>query len=68
MAVVCLHRFLVEEIGLPVLSDAALREALFTYYSLFEGWMPEEEWIKKVPVPAHVREGIRDKYLALEKT
>ncbi len=67
LAVVCLYRFLVEEIGFPVLPDAALREAFFTYYSSFEGWMPEEEWIKEVPVPAHVREGIRDKYLALEK-
>ena len=50
-----------------MLSDTALREALFTYYSSFEGWMPDERWIKQVPVPPHVQEGIRDKYLALEK-
>lgn len=67
LAVVCLYRFLEQEVGLPVLSDDALREAFFRYYSSFEGWMPDERWIKRVPVPPHVREGIRDKYLALEK-
>ena len=67
LATVCLYRFLEQEVGLPVLSDTALREAFFTYYSSFEGWMPDERWIKQVPVPPHVQEGIRDKYLALEK-
>ncbi len=67
LATVCLYRFLEQEVGLPVLSDTALREAFFTYYSSFEGWMPDERWIKQVPVPPHVQEGIRDKYLTLEK-
>ena len=67
LAMVCLYRFLEPEVGLPVLSDTALREALFTYYSSFDGWMPDERWIKQVPVPPHVHEGIRDKYLALEQ-
>ncbi len=67
LATVCLYRFLEQELGLPVLSDEVLHEALFTYYSSFAGWMPEARWIKEVPVPSHVREGIRDKYLALEK-
>ena len=67
LATVCLYRFLEQEVGLPVLSDTALREAFFTYYSSFEGWMPDERWIKQVPAPPHVQEGIRDKYLALEK-
>ena len=67
LATVCLYRFLEQEVGLPVLSDTALREAFFTYYSSFEGWMPDERWITQVPVPAHVRKGIRDRYLALEK-
>ena len=67
LAVVCLYRFLEQEVGLPVLSDTALREAFFTYYSSFEGWMPDERWIKEVPVPSYVRKGILDKYLALER-
>lgn len=67
LAVVCLYRFLEQELGLPALSDDALREALFTYYSSFDGWIPDERWIKEVPVPSHVRDSIRDKYLALEK-
>ena len=67
LATVCLYRFLEQELGLPVQSDESLREALFTYYSSFEGWMPDERWIKEVPVPPHVRDSIRDKYLALEK-
>ena len=52
LATVCLYRFLEQELGLPILPDAALREALFTYYSSFEGWMPDERWIKQVPVPS----------------
>ena len=67
LAAVCLYRFLEQEIGLPVLSDEALREAFFTYYSSFAGWIPDERWIKEMPVPSHVQEGIRNKYLALER-
>ena len=67
LAVVCLYRFLEQETGLPVLPDESLREAFFTYYSSFEGWMPDRRWIKEVPVPPHVQDSIRDKYLALEK-
>ena len=67
LAVVCLHRFLEQELGLPVLTDDALREAFYRYYSSFEGWMPDAAWVKEVPVPLDVRDSIRDKYLALEK-
>ena len=67
LAAVCLYRFLEQEEGLPALSDDGLRESLYRYYSSFEGWMPDERWITQVPVPPHVQEGIRDKYLALEK-
>ena len=67
LAVVCLYRFLEQKLDLPVLSDDALQKAFYRYYSSFEGWMPDETWVKAVPVPPHVRDSIRDKYLALEK-
>ena len=44
LAAVCLYRFLEKKAGLSTLSEDGLREALYRYYSAFDGWRPTNLW------------------------
>ena len=50
LTAVYLYRLLEKEADLFPLSKNIIREQLYTYYSSFKGWMPDDIWVKKVVV------------------
>ena len=66
----CLLRFLEGEAGLPPLSDDVLAQARYEYYrgvSLGDGWMPPSIWATRPATMRHDPDGIRARYLALDR-
>ena len=66
----CLLRFLEEEAGLPLLSDDVLAQARYEFYravDLGDGWMPPPVWATRPATRRHDPDGIRAKYLALDR-
>ena len=70
LAAVCLYRYIEQDANLLRLSEDALREALYRYYSAFRdrevGWMPDGRWVKAVPLSPADLAGIRRKYSAFD--
>jgi hypothetical protein len=62
LATIHLYRFLEKELNLSPLSDDALKEQLYTYYSSFDGWMPGDMFTRYVFVSPEKKESIRSKY------
>jgi hypothetical protein len=68
LAAIHLYRFLEEVLNLPPISDDTLKEQLYTYYSSFDGWMPDDMFTKYVLVSPEKKESIRSKYNNAEIT
>lgn len=66
LTAVYLYRLLEKEANLFPLSKNKIKEQLYTYYSSFKGWMPDDIWLKKVVVPLEKSEIIKSKYTELE--
>ncbi|MCH7673608.1 hypothetical protein IH879_01485 [candidate division KSB1 bacterium] len=66
LTAVYLYRLLEKEADLFPLSKNIIREQLYTYYSSFKGWMPDDIWLKKVVVPSEKSEIIKSKYTELD--
>ncbi len=66
LTAVYLYRLIEKQEDLPPISTDALRKQLYTYYSTFAGWMPDDAQIKKTPVSPEEKNIIKAKYLALE--
>jgi hypothetical protein len=62
LAAIHLYRFLEEVLNLSPISDDTLKEQLYTYYSSFDGWMPDDKFTKYVLVSPEKKESIRSKY------
>ena len=69
LAAVCLYRVLEEAMRLPPLSEGKLQDALFQYYTAFEGEIPLKAKVegRRSGPSGEASAAIREKYLALDK-
>ena len=67
LAATYLYRFMEEELKLGKIPDDKLKRELNTYYSSFDGWMPDEKYLEKSQVSAEEKQYIRSRYLGLEE-
>ncbi len=66
LAATYLYRFMENELNLGRIPDDKLKRELYTYYSSFDGWMPDEKYLQKSQVSTEEKQYIRSRYLALE--
>lgn len=66
LATTYLYRFMEGELDFPTASKNTLEQWLYTYYSSFDGWMPDEKHLKKTTLSADEKRDIRSKYLDIE--
>ncbi|MCZ6674914.1 MAG: hypothetical protein O7C75_18445 [Verrucomicrobia bacterium] len=62
-----LYRELEEKMGLQPISSDKLKKETFTYYSSFEGWMPDGYLLSEVEVDSRKREEVKSKYNSIAK-
>jgi len=68
LAATLLFRIMEQERNLAPVTNETLKEWLYTYYSSFNGWMPEEKFVKATSTNGNDSLDIRLKYLELELT
>ena len=66
MAATFLFRFLEQELKLPTISEEEIKRKTYTYYSSFDGWMPDNQYTMKTLIDPLDKENIRQRYTDLE--
>lgn len=66
LAAINLYRFMERDLDLPAISEDMLKQRLYTYYSSFDGWMPDEKYLERTVLPEKTKQDIKSKYLSLE--
>jgi len=66
LAATYLYRYMEGVLDLPAIPEDVLKRRLYTYYSSFAGWMPDEAFLEETALTTEEIRGIRSKYLNLE--
>lgn len=66
LAATYLYKFMENELDVPITSENTLKQWLYTYYSSFDGWMPDERFLKKTILTIDEKLDTRSKYLDIE--
>jgi hypothetical protein len=66
LAAVFLYRLIEKEEDLPPIDLNTLKEQIYTYYSSFDGWLPDDTQIKRIFIPPEKKKIIQAKYTELE--
>jgi len=66
LAATYIYKSMENELDFPITSENTLGQWLYTYYSSFDGWMPDERFLKKTILTVDEKRDIRSKYLDIE--